>query len=366
MTDAPLDRSTPFSAAHPHFQIAWDSTSLGLLKECPRKYYYEIILGWRPRATSVHLIFGQAYHAALEHYDHHAASLGKLGGALSDEEHNVGIRIALRQAIEASGKRVKVQCSACGGGGKYRLAPEDPMSAFCDCELCGGTGSFGPPVWEPWRSDDPYKNVWTLARSVVTYLDHFRGSRLVTLELSDGRPAVELSFYFHAGEVDGITFGYCGHLDRVVRDPLDNDKKSVHDRKTTKGQLTRNFWQGFNPHNQFSLYTAASTLHFEQPTWGITVDAAQILVNSTTFERQFIPYPPALIDEWLAEAHTWVTIAARYAQAGHWPKNDRSCGNYGGCAFRKVCSKAPSFRQSWLESDFVHFRWNPLQIRGDV
>jgi hypothetical protein len=50
-------------------QFAWDSTSLGYLKECPRKYYYTMIEGWRGRGESVHLRFGQEYHAALEHYD---------------------------------------------------------------------------------------------------------------------------------------------------------------------------------------------------------------------------------------------------------------------------------------------------------
>lgn len=372
MTDAPAlpipERRTPFSAQLPTFQIAWDSTSLGLLKECPRKYYYEIILGWRTKWASVHLTFGQLYHAGMEVYDHYAASIGKLAGGLSNDEHDEGIRRALLHVLKHSGSYTQAPCFECHGIGNVApgSAPADFLKPLVSCPSCSGSGKIGPKVWQSWQSGDEYKNIWTLCRSIVWYLDTFRNSPLRTVVLSDGRPAVELSFYFDAGEVDGLSYGFCGHLDRVVESPADGDRKSIHDRKTTKGQINPNYWQGFNPHNQFNLYTAAGSIHYAQPAWGITVDAAQVLVNSTRFARQFIPYPPALVDEWLSESKTWITIAARYAEASSWPKNDKSCNNFGGCPFRKVCSKSPAFRQAWLESDFVHFRWNPLEVRGDI
>jgi hypothetical protein len=52
-------------------QFAWDSTSLGWYKECPRKYYFSMIGGLRAAAIeeSVHLRWGQIYHAALELFD---------------------------------------------------------------------------------------------------------------------------------------------------------------------------------------------------------------------------------------------------------------------------------------------------------
>jgi hypothetical protein len=50
-------------------QWAWDSTSLALLKECPRKYHYVMVEGWRAKGESVHLRFGGLYHSALEQYD---------------------------------------------------------------------------------------------------------------------------------------------------------------------------------------------------------------------------------------------------------------------------------------------------------
>jgi hypothetical protein len=37
-----------FSPSIPGLQFAFDSVSLGLLKECPRKYQYTILEGWIP------------------------------------------------------------------------------------------------------------------------------------------------------------------------------------------------------------------------------------------------------------------------------------------------------------------------------
>jgi hypothetical protein len=325
-----LARSSAFSLSLPLFQIAWDSTSLGLLKECPRKYQYEIVLGWHGKGENVHLKFGQLYHAGCEAYDHFCASIGKLGGGLTDEEHQEGIRTCLRHVFKLSAQKL----------------PD---------------GSF-----QGWRSTDPYKNLWTLCRSLVLYHDHFRNSPLRTVTLSNGKPAVELSFAFQGGEVNGQPFYWCGHLDRVVEDVAEPNKKMVHDRKTSKAQLNARWFQGFSPHNQFTLYTMASLVHYQQPTYGITVDGVQVQVNSSLFARQFIPFPEPVINEWLVEANYYINQAYAFAEAGFWPKNDKSCGNYGGCVFQKVCSKSPSFRQNWLEADFAPRRWNPLEVRGDI
>lgn len=357
LPEATEARRSPFAdgvTGPTHFQIAWDSTSLGLFKECPRKYYYQIILGWRPKGESVHLKFGQLYHSGMEAYDHFAASIGKLDGGLTDEEHNAGIRSALLHVLRQAATYEK--CEVCGGSGHI---DGDGLA----CEMCNGKGKT---FLHGWRSEDPYKNMWTLCRSIVWYLDAFRGRPLRTMTLRNGKPAVEVSFYFDGGQINGTDFGFCGHFDRMAENPEEGNRKSIHDRKTTKGQLNAKYWKSFNPHNQFGLYTAASSIHFENPVWGITVDAAQVLINGTAFQRQFIPFPPALVNEYLEEANIYISLAYRYAEMGKWPRNDKSCGNYGGCPFIDVCSKSESFRQNWLESDYTIQHWNPLEIRGDI
>ena len=42
-----------------------DATKIKCFMECPRKYFFEYTLGWRPSGTNIHLIFGSAWHEAL-------------------------------------------------------------------------------------------------------------------------------------------------------------------------------------------------------------------------------------------------------------------------------------------------------------
>lgn len=43
-----------------------DSTKVNAFKLCPRRYFYEYVLGWRPETPSNHLVFGSAWHKAME------------------------------------------------------------------------------------------------------------------------------------------------------------------------------------------------------------------------------------------------------------------------------------------------------------
>lgn len=57
-----------------------DSTKLQAYAACPRAYYYEYVLGYRQDPPSNHLVFGQAWHEALEHMyrtDFSASNLSK-------------------------------------------------------------------------------------------------------------------------------------------------------------------------------------------------------------------------------------------------------------------------------------------------
>ena len=62
------DAPSPFLTDIP-MQFAWDSTSLGYLKTCPRLYQYIMIEGWSPRDDNIHLRFGIEYHWAIENFD---------------------------------------------------------------------------------------------------------------------------------------------------------------------------------------------------------------------------------------------------------------------------------------------------------
>lgn len=317
------------STVTPNFHVYWDSTMLGTLKECPKRFHYQHILGYQPKGLNTHLFFGQLYHAGIERYDHARAA---------GTDHDTSTREMVRWVLTASGER--------------------------DAE-----GTFTP--WLPTAPNeygdikpDTIKNRYTLVRSLVWAVEEHRDSPLRTVILANGKPAVELSFRFSAFEISREPITLCGHFDRVVQDT--SGDSWVYDHKTTKGQLNAQYFRQFTPHNQFSLYTIAGRVVLDIPVRGVLVNGVQIGVNFNRFTTAQVPRPTAVLEEWLADAEYWIGQARGFARADHWPMNDKSCGNYGGCSFQKVCALSPTHRKAWLDSDFAAWGWNPLIIRGDI
>ena len=44
-----------------------DSSKLSVFMDCPRRFFYEYLLGWRSEHKNNHLVFGHAWHKAMEH-----------------------------------------------------------------------------------------------------------------------------------------------------------------------------------------------------------------------------------------------------------------------------------------------------------
>lgn len=51
---------------HPTWDIL-DSSKLTTYMDCPRRYFFEYVLAWRSDAPNNHLVFGTAWHDAMEH-----------------------------------------------------------------------------------------------------------------------------------------------------------------------------------------------------------------------------------------------------------------------------------------------------------
>ena len=316
-----LPSESLFCESYPNLPRAWDSTMLGLLKTCPRKFYYTIILGYQSNGFAAHLSFGIAYHKALEQFD-------------KDIFDGIPRAQAINNAIRF--------CLSYG----YR----DDL------------GRFRP--YDAQYTAEPTKTRDTLVRAVVWYLDHFKDDPAKTFQRSNGAPAVELSFKINLSDFltpDGSPFLLCGHLDRVVE--LD-DKLYWMDRKTTKGALDSRYFRTFTPSNQMSLYNAASQILLGVPMAGGLIDACQIGVNFTRYARHPIHRTRGQMDEWYADTKFWIGQAIDHAVADYWPQNDTRCGDFGGCPFIGICSKDPKVRTGFLEhSGFIERKWNPLESR---
>lgn len=311
--------NSSFSKLVPGLQLAVDSTSLGTFKECPRKYLYSIILGLQPKETSVHLVFGLLMHGTVERYHHHRAS---------GDGHEQALLTAIHWMLKET---------------------------------------WNATLQRPSLTGDTYKNRLTLLRTLVWYFDQYGDNdSLETVVLANGKPAVELSFSFDSGyrtRLTGEPVLFCGHLDRLAKL---NGEIYIPDLKTTKSELSPYFWQQFNPNNQFGMYTLAGQVAFGLPAKGMIVDGAQVLVNSSRFARHMIQLDHAAVQEWHRDAIWNVALMEGCASERYWPKNDKSCGNYGGCPFLETCARSPNSRDAWLKTDYKQRIWDPLQRRGDI
>ena len=307
--------NSSFSREYPMLQIAWDATSLGKLKTCPRKYFYELVQGWQTRKESVHLTFGKALHAALEIYDKERAK---------ENDHKTAQRKTLTAALE----------------------------------WCGGYDEN--EVYRKWQSEDKYKGPYTLLRSILWYTELHKDDQAQTVILRDGTPAVELQFQFALPEFyapDGNEYILCGHIDRIVDFC---GQLWIMDRKTTKSTLYEGFFESFTPDNQMSMYSLAGHIVFQQDVKGVMVDGIQIAINFSEFMRGFAYRTNDMLEEWLADTKAWIKFAEHYAIEGRWPQNDSVCGLYGGCSYRSICGKDPAVRNAFLASNFRQRTWDPI------
>ncbi len=307
-----------------NIQWAWDSTSLGYFKTCPRLYQYIMIDGWSSEGESVHLRFGQELHSALQNYHKSRAA---------EIDHEGSVHDVIRELLFSS---------------------------------------WGWVVDETTRAGK-YKNRRSLIGAVIYYLDQYEDDPAKTFIKEDGEAAVELSFRFELDfgpRLPGTEtipsdqpYTLCGHLDRVVDF---NDALFVMDYKTTLSTPGSYYFDQYEPNNQMSLYTLASQVILGSPIKGVIIDAVQLLIEPPFMRsvRGFTYRTESQLDEWMTDLGWILSQAELYAEQNYWPMNDTACDKFGGCRFRGICSKSPQVREQFLKSDFVKGeKWNPLRVR---
>lgn len=293
-------------------QIAWDNTSIGLFKTCPRKYYYSIVQGYQPRIMAPPLAFGIHLHTLLQTW-HKLVDSGT-------DRHTAFLRIA---------------------------------------RLAGLLGETIPP-------GDNTRTKETLVRTIVWYLDQFWDDKTISIKLPSGQPAVEYHFKLPLMEYLGHEVLLCGHLDRMVRW---QGKAYVMDYKTTKYALDHRFIAQFKPSTQMPLYVTAchiiaETLQDLPPASGVIIDGIQLGVNFSRFNRTVVEFSLEEINEYIESLKHWIKLAMEAGRCQNFPPNEESCQKYSGCHFREICAKPPARRQAFLEGNYVKRVWNPLQSRN--
>lgn len=275
-----------------------DATTLDAAQRCFRYYQYRIVDGWVPREPSPHLAFGGYYADALEQYYIRRAAGDDLDTALLH-----AVRHAMRE-------------------------------------------SWG------WDSMHNAKTRENLIRTLVWYVDQFAADELQVVILPDGKPATE---YIFALDLDG-GHTYCGKLDRVVQTRGDI---YISDQKTTAQTISPRYFEQYSPDNQMSGYTFVGKAIFDLPIKGVIIDAAQIAVGFSRFERGFAFRTDSQLEEWYKNTLAWIDMIQAVEDEGIYPMNTQACDKWGGCPFRGVCARSPEVRDVFLRADFVKKPWTP-------
>lgn len=327
-------------------QFGWDSTSIKLATECMRKYYYQMIEGWQASDLSVHLRFGQHYATALEHFHKHRAS-----GVDYDE----AVYLVIKEVLEDTWDRAS--CAECKGTGELVEGFDEGGKhgeAIRACDECDGEGKT---LGSEWTSGHNLKTRANLIRTIVWYLEQFREDSCSTYILSNGSAGVEYSFKLPVD--NGIIFS--GHIDRLITYA---NGIYVQDQKTTSITITQRYFEGFAPDIQMSMYTFAGKAIYDIPVKGVMIDAAQIAVGFSRFERGFTFRDDTQLNEWYDQTLAKIEEVQRNTREAFFPMNTTACGNYGGCTFRSICSRAPAVRPQFLKASFIQgSSWDPLRSR---
>lgn len=67
---------------HPSYEVL-DASKLNTFMECPRKFFYSYLLAWRSEVPNNHLVFGSAWHKAMEHLLLHGYNADTVLGAFA-------------------------------------------------------------------------------------------------------------------------------------------------------------------------------------------------------------------------------------------------------------------------------------------
>lgn len=316
-----------FSKGNPQLRRVWDATTYNAFIKDPASYKLKYVDGWRSRDIAPPLVFGSYLHSALEEYDKERYKHGNS-------------QIAMEAALEKA----------------YALAMSKDEWGYTLDEI---SADFAK------NNQRNHRTLKTLLRSIVWYQAEYGDDDACEVIGVGGEPAVELSWRIPLPIKTpyGENYIIAGHLDGLV-DMGGN--KFVRERKHTIRTISSYYFDQFSPNPQVSTYSMLGSAILGEPVNGVLIEAAQVGVNFSRFERKEIPRTKAQQEEFLRHMCFWIKTAERCAEEGIWPINDVGIQTFGGGPFRKLLARDPAHREGYMELDFERDRenmWNPLVVR---
>lgn len=310
-----------------------DNTALQSYMECPRKFFYSMVLHRRRGGmTKPALAYGSTWHKGLEtHY--------RTGGD----------RTAVQRAMVMS--------------------------------------------WQPHENPDDHRTIERALTEYDKYIgkygSHDEEAKVwgKTVGFPDS-PVVEVptELWWPATEkYPAALHPYTGKIDRIVEH---QGLFYVEDHKTTSA-LGPYYFKQFDPSNQMMGYAWLAQKLTGLPIAGIRINAHAVLKRESKFERQTIHFSPERLNEWAANYNIWIqrieASMAEYKSLLHvqsvlpkvdaieqdallsaFPHNFNACAaKYGQCTYTDVCTYPARLRMKILQAEFEENAWDPMALEDE-
>lgn len=289
-----------------------DSTKINCFLECPRQFLFSYVFGWRSDRPNNHLVFGQAWHEAMEY-------------------------LLLNDYSEAS-----------------------IAAAYDAFEVCYRE-SFPPETDELFKPKTPTNAL----KALLAYCEHYKIDKLNFKPLH-----TEIAGSIAISGERSIIF----RMDSICESLTDGTLFSL-EHKTKGSSFNRQWVDQWALSFQVGTYShVLNCLAVDRPVKGVIINGVAFAQRETKFQRVPVYRSPEHMQNWLFHAnHYCDSIEREYNYLLDainqpenvlvaFPMNPQSCTKYFGCLFYDFCS-AWNNPLEHAESPPLGFKfdhWNPL------
>lgn len=316
----------------------YDNTRISDYRRCPRYYFFRHVRHWSPPGASIPLIFGGAWHDAMDKVWPYAKA-----------------------------------------GTDYMEVVDRAYDAFVHKWV--GEGMPHPSEIDMEMAKALSPRLPSIAKEMLYAYVHSRGKTIKEFDLLE----VERPFAVPLDPDDDTLF-YVGRIDKVVMDSktirgIEHKTTTSSKMNSTKEPRIRGMYlESYSPNSQVDGYAYA--LHLLYPnaqSVDVWVDAA--LVHKSGDDFQYVPVSRTMqqLDSWLWDTRRWIAnIEAdiqRYALAepsdpymAAFPKNTNACFDFNtACPFLELCKSRPN-PKTWDQppGEYIKKEWDPLSHIGGI
>ena len=303
--------------------VAYDNSTLHDFKTCMRFGYLRHIRGWSQEQKSPALIFGSAWHAAMD-----VVWGACTGGQTPNAE-------ALLETAAAAFERAWVEE--------------------------GGPAVIQVTHMKQWQPRLPSVGRLMLEAYIVA-----RARALAGLDIVESEKPFAVSI---APDV-----WYVGKRDKLVRSRA-TGKHTVIDHKTTAWGSRKGFWdvwaQTWSPKSQIDGYLFSAGVEYPRMNASAWIDGALVHMADRFFDWIVVSRAKEHLDAWLWETRFWIKTVEQHKAAledqtgpfmAAFPKNDSACVQFNRtCPYLDVCKMhANPAQKKDPPAGMVEQHWSPL------